>query len=700
MARMALRIGIDTGGTFTDLVGHDLDANRFIYAKSPSTPGDPAAALTSVLADPQLDAETLDRIVVATTVATNAILQRQGSRVLYVTTAGFEDIPFIGRIDKEELYNLNWKKPKPLVERRDCFGVSERVTHTGEALTPLGPDSLEALLTFVAARRAGTPDLAVAVSLLFAYVRPDHEVRIGEALAAAFPELVVSLSHQVAPIWREYERGSTTIGDAFVGPTIRSYVAGVRAALATSGRRAAVSMMKSNGGHLGVAQAPSQPAQFLLSGLAGGIIAAHTYARQAGITHAFSLDMGGTSADIGTIAAGDVRLVPEYNVSFGVPVAIPSVDVVTIGAGGGSIAWLDRGGLLQVGPESAGAQPGPMCYGQGGARPTTTDANLALGRLNPAYFLGGRVPLDSAAATGALRAIGLALEAPPGRAVELAAHAIVDTANENMANQIRLLAVDRGLDPREFALIPFGGAGPLHARACAALLGISRLLVPPHPGLSSAFGAAVARLRVDRSRTLIGDLATLDLARANQILAELTGDAVAELRADGHDAAPVLVRGIDLRYAGQNYEREVSLPDGDLNPATLTELQRRFAEQHREFYGFALADEPIETVTLRVSAIATAEPVVASEPPPPDATPGPRQTRPVAFRETGFIETRVLRRETLPAGFRFTGPAIIEDPDSTTIIHPGDQGVIRPDGLIDVHLATTPATTPERAAQT
>lgn len=684
---MAVRIGIDTGGTFTDLVGFDAEARRFVYAKSASTPQRPSDALTAVLADPQLDASGIERIVVGTTVATNAVLQRAGARVIFVTTAGFEDVPFIGRLDKAELYNLNWKKPKPLVRRSDCFGVRERITHDGEVLTPLDPASAQELIEFVRVRRAQSPDLAVAVALLFAYVNAEHERAIGDALASAFPDLPVSLSHEVAPIWREYERGSTTIGDAFIKPTMRDYVAGVHEALARSHRTAPVSMLKSNGGHLGLDQAPEQPAQFLLSGLAGGIVAARAYARLAGVENAFSLDMGGTSADIGTIQGGAERSISEFDVGFGIPIVVPSVDVATLGAGGGSIAWIDKGGLLQVGPESAGAQPGPMCYGQGGTRPTTTDANLALGRLNADYFLGGRIPLDPAAALPALREIGLALGADETNAVELASHAIVDTANENMANQIRLIAVDRGLDTREFTLAPFGGAGPVHGRACAELLGIRRMLVPPHPGLSSAFGAAVAHLRADRTQTFIGRFDLIDIARMQEVLEHLTEAALAELATDGLMDDAIVLRSLDTRYAGQNYEREVPIPDGSITQETIRIIEQRFADQHREFYGFALEGEPVEAVLLRITAIGMVDGQIATEPPSATEPPAAPPTRPVAFRGHGYLDTPVYRRETLPAGFKFTGPAIAEEPDSTTVIYPGDRCLVREDGMLDVELA-------------
>lgn len=682
---MTTRIGIDTGGTFTDLVGYDNATRRFVYAKSASTPDRPSRALTEVLSEPQLDSD-IERIVVATTVATNAVLQRAGARVIFVTTAGFEDIPFIGRLDKAELYNLNWKKPKPLVQRRDCFGVRERVTHDGEILIPLDSACVEALIDFIRVRMHETAELAVAVSLLFSYVDPVHERTIGNALRTAFPDLPVSLSHEVAPIWREYERGSTTIGDAFIKPAMRSYVDGVHQALASANRNAPVSMLKSNGGHLGLEHAAGQPAQFLLSGLAGGIVAARTYAQLAGVEHVFSLDMGGTSADIGAIQGGIERSISEFDVSFGIPIVIPSVDVTTLGAGGGSIAWIDKGGLLQVGPESAGARPGPMCYGQGGTRPTTTDANLTLGRLDPDRFLGGRIRLDPKAALPALSEIGLALGAADADAVETAAHAIVDTANENMANQIRLLAVDRGFDTREFTLIPFGGAGPVHGRACADLLGIRRLLIPPHPGLSSAFGSVVARLRADRTQTFTGRFGALDLERMQAVLDHLTQAAVSELAAGGLTERPIVLRSLDARYVGQNYEREVPIPDGTITSETIEIIERRFADQHRESYGFALEGEPVEAVLLRVSAFELTSHEIETEPPQATTAPTDVPTRQVSFRGDGYRSTPIYQRELLPAGFSVSGPAIIEESDSTTVIHPGDRCMVRPDGMLDVYL--------------
>ncbi len=718
---MTLRIGIDTGGTFTDLVGFD-DTGKgagFVYGKQASTPHAPERALADVLNEVDAGHQSVGSIVVGTTVATNAVLQRRGARVLYVATAGFEDVPFIGRLDKEELYNLHWRKPAPLVTRRDCYGIAERVGHDGSILLPLTETALDDLAAFVAARRANGTELAVAVCLLFSYLAPAHEQRIKERLEREFPDLSVSVSHEVSPTWREYERASTTIGDAYIKPVLRSYVGGVQATLGALGIAAPASMLKSNGGHLRIDGAGAQPSQFLISGLAGGIVAARHYAHLAGVDHAFSLDMGGTSADIGTIQGGQERYLSEFQVGFGIPISVTCVDVATLGAGGGSIAWIDKGGLLQVGPRSAGAEPGPMCYGKGGQEPTTTDANLVLGRLNPAYFLGGQIALDSDAPVAALGEIGRALrgwsadfgepsrrggelrarhavplqerataprDAPAGEDAETAAHAIVETANENMANQVKLIAVDRGLDPREFVLIPFGGAGPVHASACARLLGIARVLIPPHPGLSSAFGALAANWRVDRVWTIFGRSTHLDIASIAARLDGLSAAAVRELREDGFQGEPILLRSIDMRYAGQNYEREVSLPAGPFTAETAAEMIARFGRAHDEFYGFSLEGEPVEFVHLRVSAIGPGELGASLQAPEVGTDTSPGAQRPVSFRGQGYVETPVYRRERLPAGFTVAGPAIVEEPDSTTVVHPGDTLSVRGDGLLELHL--------------
>jgi N-methylhydantoinase A len=681
---VVLRIGIDTGGTFTDLVAYDEDAT-FVYGKQASTPDDPARALGAVLAEVDAARRKVQSMVVGTTVATNALLQRRGARVLFVTTAGFEDVPFIGRLDKEELYNLHWRKPAPLVTRRDCYGIPERVGHDGSVLVPLTESALDDLVAFVAARRVDGEELAVAVCLLFSYLAPEHEERIKTRLQEQVPGVAISVSHEVSPTWREYERSSTTIGDAYIKPVLQSFIRGVQETLERLSITAPVSMLKSNGGHLRLDTAVAQPAQFLISGLAGGIVAARHYAQLAGVDHAFSLDMGGTSADIGTVQGGKEGYLSEFQVGFGIPISVTCVDVATLGAGGGSVAWIDKGGLLQVGPRSAGADPGPICYRKGGTEPTVTDANVILGRINPDYFLGGRIALDPDAPRAALAAIGEVLGAEAGEAAELAAHAIVDTADENMANQIKLISVDRGLDPRDFVLIPFGGAGPVHASACARLLGITRMLVPPHPGLSSAFGALAANWRVDRVWTIFGRSTHLNTEAIGERLDALTAAAIAELRADGFTGDPLLLRSIDMRYAGQNYEREVPLPPGPFTPAVAEQMVASFGRTHDDFYGFSLEDEPVEFVNLRVSAIGPTD-LQATVQLPTTHEVEPATCRPVSFRGQSYLETPVYRRESLGAAFTLNGPAIIEEPDATTVVHPGDALIVRSDGLLDLRV--------------
>jgi N-methylhydantoinase A len=681
---VALRIGIDTGGTFTDLVACDDDATYF-YGKQASTPDNPAWALGAVLAEVDGAARGVQSVVVGTTVATNALLQRRGARVLFVTTEGFEDIPFIGRLDKEELYNLHWRKPAPLVSRGDCYGIPERVGHDGSVLVPLTESALDDLVAFVTTRQSEGEELAVAVCLLFSYLAPEHEERIKTRLQEQVPGVAISVSHEVSPTWREYERSSTTIGDAYIKPVLQSFIKGTQETLERLSITAPVSMLKSNGGHLRLDTAVAQPAQFLISGLAGGIVAARHYAQLASVDNAFSLDMGGTSADIGTVQGGKEGYLSEFQVGFGIPISVTCVDVATLGAGGGSVAWIDKGGLLQVGPRSAGADPGPICYGKGGTEPTVTDANVILGRINPDYFLGGQIALDPDAPRAALAAIGEVLGAESGEAAELAAHAIVDTANENMANQIKLISVDRGLDPRDFVLIPFGGAGPVHASACARLLGITRMLVPPHPGLSSAFGALAANWRVDRVWTIFGRSTHLNTDVISERLEALTAAALAELRADGFAGDPLLLRSIDMRYAGQNYEREVPLPPGPFTAAVAEQMVASFGRAHDDFYGFSLENEPVEFVNLRVSAIGPNDLQTTVQLPETQEV-EPAASRPVSFHGRSYLDTPVYRRELLGAGFTLSGPAIIEEPDATTVIHPGDTLIVRSDGLLDLRI--------------
>jgi N-methylhydantoinase A len=581
---MAIRIGIDTGGTFTDLVGIDETSGQIFLAKQPSTPHDPALAVIAALQEAGADLQHLAAIIVGTTVATNAVIERKGAKILYVTTEGFRDIPFIQRLDKKELYDLHWEKPRPLVKRANCLEVRERVGHNGEVIQALQPHSLDTLRQAVAARQRQDAVEAVAVCLLFSYLYPVHEQQIRQTLEAAFPDLSVSVSSEVCPTWRDFERASTTLADVYVKPIARSYVQSVATGLRKLDITAPWNVMKSNGGLMIAAKAADHPADMLLSGLAGGVIGGKYFGELAGLADLFTLDMGGTSCDIGVIQAGQQLYAAEFDLDWGLPVTIPCVDVKTIGAGGGSIVFIDKGGFLQVGPHSAGADPGPAAYDRGGTQATLTDANLVLGGLNPDYFLGGKMKLNRARAVEALSPVA----AHMGRSLEEVAQAAVDTANENMANAIRLIAVEKGFDPREFTLVAFGGAGSLHASAIARAAQIPRVLVPLHPGLCSAFGALIADWRVDKLWTHYRRSDQMTPAAIETAFQRLSHEALTELAAEGFQGTPLILRSIDMRYAGQNYEQAVPIPDGPITAETIQHVLQRFADLHEAFYGFCV----------------------------------------------------------------------------------------------------------------
>jgi N-methylhydantoinase A len=674
---MAQRIGIDTGGTFTDFVLVDEASGRIRTAKVPSTPSEPERAVAEGLRRLMVaGAPEVERLVVGSTVATNAVIERRGPRLLFVTNEGFTDVPFIGRMDKASLYNLHWEKPRPLVRRRDAIGLGGRIGADGSEVEPLDPDEVGALVERLRAL-AADEEIAVAVCMLFSYVEPAHEHAVAAAVREALPEVPVSVSHEVSPLWREHERGSTTLADAFVKPVVDRYVSGVGEVVGELAGASRWNLLASNGGYLRADEGRRRPVQLMLSGLAGGVIGAVFHARAAGRDSAFTVDMGGTSCDIGLVIEGEQQYSAEFELAFGQPVSVPCVSVETIGAGGGSIAWLDPGGLLRVGPQSAGAEPGPAAYGKGGREPTVTDANLVLGRLDPALFLGGEMELDVSAAESAIARLGDSVSL---NAVGTAL-AITRIADENMANAIRLVAVERGLDPRDFALIAFGGAGPLHARSVAERLEVATVLIPPAPGLCSALGAAIAQARVDRLRTLSVRSTDVDHVRLQEAARALAADAVAELRRSVEVAEPILRRVAAMRYLGQNYELEVELPEGELDSESWQDLLGRFAAAHADQYGFQLAGEPVELINLRVTA-AAAEPLPELNPSLSQAG----QERPglVHFTAEEALGTALVERGALTEGAEVTGPAVILEADSTTLVWPGDRLRVLGGGVMEL----------------
>jgi N-methylhydantoinase A len=677
---MGIRVGIDTGGTFTDLIGVDEDTNRMTVAKRPSTPRNPEQGVFDSLASPGIDVDDITFLILGSTIGINALHQRTGARVIYLTTKGFEDVPFIQRINRRHHYDLDWVKPAPLAERRDCIGVNERITRDERVLVPLKDEELARIRDVVAERIAESPGpTAIAVNLLFAYANPAHELKIGEFLRREFPDAPVSLSHRVAPIWREYERGTTTLADAYIKPLVTSFAGNLDAGFRERGLKCKWQFMKSNGGNMVAEAASEQAVQLLLSGLAGGIIAGRYFGELAGSNRVVTLDMGGTSTDVGIVIDGEYGYTTEYQVEWGVPIAAPFIDITTIGAGGGSIAWIDKGGFLKVGPQSAGAEPGPACYDAGGTAATVTDANLVLGRLNPDYFLGGRMKLNADRAIEAVARTGERV----GMGAEEAALSIVQLANENMANAIRLITVERGIDPREFDLVAFGGAGPLHGAALAESVGTRRIIVPPNAGLASAFGTLVADLRVDRSWTHAYRSNNLDVAHIDERFNALTDSSLKALREEGFSGTPVIQRSISMRYMGQNYEQDVPVAAGAITESSLAEVFGRFHRQHDAFYGYSIPGEIMELVHFNVSVIGEVPKVTL---PKLSSSPangsGPGAYRRVYFEGAGFIDCPIYLREGLAAGAVIRGPAVIDDVDSTVLLPAERQLSVTDRGLL------------------
>jgi N-methylhydantoinase A len=505
----------------------------------------------------------------------------------------------------------------------------------------------------------------VALCLLFSYVSTDHEDRVKAILTEELPGVPISVSSEVAPIWREYERSSTTIADAYLRPLVGRYVGSLDGALRDAGMTGEWTMMKSNGGAMLSGAAAEAPIQTVMSGPAGGMTATEHIARALGETNVLTLDMGGTSADVGILVGGAQRHTTEYEIEWGLPAAVPLIDIKSIGAGGGSIAWVDAGGFLRVGPRSAGADPGPICYGRGGTQVTVTDANLLLGRLNPEYFLAGRMRLDTSVVSDAMDGLGEPIGLAP---LELAA-SIVEIANENMASAIKMVSLERGHDPRRFSLLAFGGAGPLHAAAVARVLGIPKVIVPRHPGVFSALGLLLADIRVDKIWTQAFRSNTVDASVVNRQFGRTTERALAELRQEGFAGEPEIQRGINMRYFGQNYEHEVEIEPGELDEAALERAFRRFDELHAERYGYAIAGEIIELVSFKVTAIGKRATLDLSR--SNGATAFTRSERPVYLRGRGWLDATVAHRSTLEAGEVIVGPAVIEEEGSTLFVEPG-----------------------------
>lgn len=674
-----LRLGVDVGGTFTDFALYDDTTGRLDIFKCLTTPADPSAGVLQGVAAILGSVDSLhavDQCVHGTTLATNVLLERKGRGVALLTTRGFRDVLEIRRQKRYELYDHFMDTPVPLVPRWLIREVSERTRFDGSIHLPL--DEAELDDTIAALQQEGVQ--SVAICLLHAYANDAHEQAIGARFAALAPHLLTSISSEVCPKIREYERTSTTVANAYVMPQVHTYLGNLQQELRQRGFRHALYIMQSNGGVATAQTMRRYPVRMVESGPAAGVIMAAYLGRAIQVPDLMSFDMGGTTAKVCLIEGATPTVTGDFEVDrvhmkagSGLPLSVPSVDLNEIGAGGGSVARTQMG-IITVGPDSAGASPGPMCYGRGGGEPTVTDADLVLGYLNPDYFLGGSMRLDAAAAT---RGIEAHIALPLGLDVVRAAWGIYQTVNANMARAARMMSVERGKDPRRFAFVAFGGAGPIHGIRIARELGMAQVILPAAAGIASAIGLLTADIAFDFERTAITRLAAAATPTANRLFAEMEAQGKRQVAEASPQAMCQISRTVAMRYVGQGHELDVSVSDGAWQVETIADVRRRFESAYAATYGYSDPQETVEIVTWKVSASA---PTALLRLPSPEAN----GTDPVSackgkraayFPEVGgFVECPVYDRYRLSSGMALAGPALIEERESTAIILPGDVG--------------------------
>ena len=688
-----LLIGVDVGGTFTDIVLTDTNKNTTTVHKVASTPADPSQAVLrgvrEICERAGVAMAALDHIFHGTTVATNAALQYRGATAGMITTRGFRDIVQIGRHQRPQHYSIQQGIPwqdRPLVQRRHRKVATERLAPpNGAVIEPLNEEEVRQ----AAVELAQDGVAAIAICFLFSYLNPVHERRAKQIVQETCPQVFVTCSHEVSPQFREFERFTTTAMNAFIGPLVRDYVTHLADGLRSKGFSGEVHIMQSNGGVAPARTVAELPVCTLMSGLAAGVLGGAWIGELTGRNNVITLDIGGTSADIGVVSAGRFGEASARDTYVaGYPILVPMIDLHTIGAGGGSIAHVDRAGAFKVGPHSAGAQPGPAAYARGGSEPTVTDANIVLGRLDVHNFLGGAMPLDGAAARRVIEELATKLGLP----VLEAAEGVVAVLNANMANAIRARTVLKGIDPRNYSLVAFGGAGPLHGVEVARLLGIPEVIIPPYPGINSAIGLLTTDLKYDIVRTAFLVSSALDLGRLNSELEDMQRSLADQLRADEVDLAETTFeRSADARYVGQGYELRLPLAAGELTAAGAQTMLARFHDLHRQEYGHHFEQSPIELVNLRVTAVAKV-PRIGAPPRPAggslkDAT---IRVDAAVFRLGNELQTfpaTFYDRNRLPVGRPIAGPAIILQTDSTTVVPPDCTAVLEESGAIAIRLS-------------
>lgn len=679
-----MRLAVDIGGTFTDLVAVGDDGQVY-RSKSLTTPDDLARGIQNCLSEARVEVEGANFFVHGSTVTINAVLEHKGARTGLITTQGFRDVYEIGRGNRPEGYNLFFKRPVPLVPRDLRLEVDERLYASGEVLKPLDERSATAAIGTLKA--AGVT--SVAVCLLHAYANPAHEEALGRILRQRFPEAYVSLSHEILREFREYERTSTTVLNSYVGPIVSRYLVSLEKMLGDSGFRGTFRVMQSNGGVMSAETAKKMPVTMMESGPVAGVIAAAHLGESLDCRHIISFDMGGTTAKTSLIKDFHPEVTSSYYVGgyvSGHPMMLPVVDIVEVGNGGGSIAWLDPAGGVKVGPQSAGAAPGPACYGKGGADPTVTDANLIAGRIDPEYFLGSGIRLQREKAA---QAITQKIATPLGLSLEEAALGILTIANFNMSLAVRAVSVEKGYDPRDCVLVPSGGGGPLHALAIARELSVPRVIIPPMPAHFSAFGMLMADLKHDYVQTFVRELTEISGAQIADAFAALEISAVDTLAEEGAEQQQIVLRRfLDMRYRGQEYTLPVPITE-DLRKVTdFGAIRARFDQLHQDHYGHSAPKEPVMMVNLRLSALGRFENRLPLASLPRDGDSGERGKRPVIF-DSGQqpVNSPIYLRSGFKPGDLLEGPAVIEEMGATILVYPGDKMEVNEFGHLVIDVA-------------
>jgi N-methylhydantoinase A len=654
-----MRVGVEVGGTFTDLVA--VAGGKVVVTKVPSTPRSPDIGALDALRASGLAIGGIEDLGHGSTVATNAVLERKGAKVAFVATQGFRDMLFLQRHDRRNIYDLAYRKPRPPVHRADCFEANERMSADGSVMAPL--DERAVRETLIPALKAGG-HAAVAICLLNAYANPAHELRLAELLRAALPGVLVQSSHEVVREFREFERASTTVLSAYVQPVIDGYLRRFEDTLQGDGFKGRFTVMQSNGGRLPADAMRRSAITALYSGPAAGVVGALRQVARSGFGDLVTFDMGGTSTDVCLVENGRPALASETEID-GLPIRTPVLDIVSVGAGGGSIAWVDDGGMLRVGPQSAGADPGPACYGKGGTQPTTTDAHVVIGTIRPGSFLGGRMTLEAVAARKAFEPLAQRFD----MSVEEAAASALRLANANIMRAIQLVSTERGRDPRDYVLVPFGGAGPLHAAKVAEDLGINTIVVPPNPGVISAYGLLASDYTKFDSVTRkmrLDDTAAKD---ATARFAEMRARLSAQFDGMGLKGALAFTHTLEMRFVGQAFEVPVEVPQDRVAALDAAYLAERFGEaHHRMFLHGANLDRAVEIVSLRVGATLPIDSLPKLE----RERVAPRPAEQARIHEGGaWIDCARHAAEAIPEGQAIAGPAVIEGYTATTYVPPG-----------------------------